>query len=151
MKRVGAVILSLFAVAFPAFAEQFLAVSDIHFNPFADPAIVAKLEAADVSQWDAILTSSTVTTFSTYGSDVNDPLLRSAIGEMRTQLPSPAFVLISGDFLAHDFDKSYQQYATDKSQTAYSAFVTKTVAYVASAFRKAYPGVRVYPTLGNND
>src|SRR5713226_6163262 len=151
MKRVAAVIVSLIAFANPAFAEKFLAVSDIHFNPFADPSIVAKLEAADVSQWDAILASSTVTAFSTYGSDVNDPLLRSAIGEMQKQLPSPAFVLISGDFMAHDFDKSYQQYATDKSQTAYTAFVAKTIAYVASKFRKAYPGVRVYPTLGNND
>src|SRR5258708_28875712 len=151
MKRIGAVILSLFAVASSALAEKFLAVSDIHFNSFADPAIVARLEAAEVSQWDAILASSTVTAFSTYGSDVNDPLLRSALGEMRKQLPSPAFVMISGDFLAHEFDKSYQQYATDKSQTAYTAFVTKTIAYVASAFRKAYPGVRVYPTLGNND
>jgi len=151
MKKVGALIFSLFAIAFPALAEQFLAVSDIHFNPFADPAIVAKLEAAGVSQWDAILASSTVTAFSTYGSDVNDPLLRSAIGEMKKQLPSPAFVLISGDFLAHDFDKNYQQYATDKSQTAYTAFVTKTIAYVASKFHNAYPDVRVYPTLGNND
>ena len=29
--------------------------------------------------------------------------------------------MISGDFLAHDFDKSYQKYATDKSQAAYTA------------------------------
>jgi sphingomyelin phosphodiesterase acid-like 3 len=151
MKKAGLVLLSFFAVASSAFGETFLSVSDIHFNPFADPALVAKLEAADVSQWDSIFASSTVTTFSTYGSDVNDPLLRSALAEMQKQLPSPAFVLISGDFLAHGFDKTYQHYATDKSQTAYTAFVTKTVAYVASALRKAYPGVRIYPTLGNND
>ena len=49
MKRVGAVFFSLFAIASSAFAEKFLSVSDIHFNPFADPALVAKLEAADVS------------------------------------------------------------------------------------------------------
>jgi hypothetical protein len=151
MKRVGAVILSLFAVASSALAERVLSVSDIHFNPFADPAIAAKLEAADVSEWEAILASSTVTAFSPYGSDLNHPLLLSAMGEMQKQLPSPAFVLISGDFLAHSFDKSYQQYATDKSPAAYSAFVTKTNEYVASVFRKAYPGVRIYPTLGNND
>jgi hypothetical protein len=151
MRKIGAVLLSLFAVASSALADKFLSVSDIHFNPFADPAIVAKLEAADVSQWDAIFASSAVTAFSPDGSDTNDPLLRSALGEMQTQLPSPAFVLISGDFLAHKFDKTYQQYATDKSQTAYTAFVTKTIAYVASRFRKAYPGVRIYPTLGNND
>lgn len=151
MKKAGLVLLSLFAVASSAFGETFLSVSDIHFNPFADPALVAKLEAADVSQWGAIFASSTMTAFSAYGSDVNDPLLRSALGEMQKQLPSPAFVLISGDFLAHKFDKTYQQYATDKSQAAYTAFVTKAVAYVASNFRKAFPGVRIYPTLGNND
>jgi len=151
MKKAGVVLLSLFAVASSAFGEKFLSVSDIHFNPFADPAIVAKLEAADVSQWDAIFASSAVTAFSPDGSDTNEPLLRSALGEMQKQLPSPAFVLISGDFLAHHFDKNYQQYATDKSQTAYTAFVTKTIAYVAAKFRKAYPGVRIYPALGNND
>jgi sphingomyelin phosphodiesterase acid-like 3 len=151
MKKAGVVLLAFFAVASSAFAETFLSISDIHFNPFADPALVAKLEAADVSQWDAIFASSTVTAFNIYGSDVNDPLLRSALAEMQKQLPSPAFVLISGDFLAHGFDKTYQQTATDKSPAAYTAFVTKTVAYVASALRKAYPGVRIYPTLGNND
>lgn len=150
MKK-AVVLLAFFAFASSAFAGKFLSVSDIHFNPFADPAIVTKLEAAEVSEWDAILASSTVTAFSAYGSDVNDPLLRSAIGAMQKELPSPAFVLISGDFLAHGFEKSYQQYATDKSQAAYTAFVTKTVAYVASNFRKTYPGVRIYPTLGNND
>lgn len=151
MKRIAAVLCSVFAVAFPALAEQFLSVSDVHFNPFADPAIFAKLEAADVSQWDAILASSTMTAFSTYGQDLNDPLFRSAVGEMQKQLPSPAFVLIAGDFLAHDFQKNYQQYATDKSQAAYTAFVAKTNAYIASVFRRAYPDVRIYPTLGNND
>ncbi|MGA8810125.1 MAG: hypothetical protein WB973_19830 [Thermoanaerobaculia bacterium] len=151
MKKAGVILLSLFAVASSALAEKFLSVSDIHFNPFADPAIVAKLEAADVSQWDAILASSTVTAFSPAGSDTNDPLLRSAFGEMQKQLPSPAFVLISGDFLAHSFDKNYQQYASDKSQTAYTAFVKKTIAYVALKLHHAYPGARIYPTLGNND
>ena len=151
MKRAGLVLVSLLAIASSAFAEKFLSVSDIHFNPFADPALVAKLEAADVSEWDAILASSTETSLGAYGSDLNDRLLRSAIGEMKKQIPSPAFVLISGDFLAHSFNKSYQQYATDKSQTAYTAFVKKTNAYLASVFLEAYPGVRIYPTLGNND
>src|SRR5688500_20338316 len=88
MKRLAAIVLSLFAVASSALAEKFLSVSDIDFNPFADPAIVTKLEAADVSQWDAILASSASTAFSTYGSDLNDPLLRSALGEMQKQLPA---------------------------------------------------------------
>jgi sphingomyelin phosphodiesterase acid-like 3 len=151
MKRAAAVMFCLIVCASPAFAEKFLSISDVHFNPFADPALVAQLEAADVSQWDAILGSSTVTTFSTYGSDVNHPLLRSALAEMQKQIPSPAFVMISGDFLAHGFQKNYQALATDKSQSAYTAFVKKTNAYMVSLFSKTWPGVPVYPTLGNND
>ncbi|HEY0371967.1 MAG TPA: hypothetical protein VGD79_08190, partial [Thermoanaerobaculia bacterium] len=54
-------------------------------------------------------------------------------------------------FLAHDFQKTYQQYATDKSQAAYTAFVTKTIAYVTAQLRDTYPNVPLYPTLGNND
>jgi sphingomyelin phosphodiesterase acid-like 3 len=151
MRKTGAILLLLLAAASPAAAEKFLSVSDIHFDPFADPALIAKLEAADVAQWDAILASSSVQAFSTYGHDINDALLRSAVAEMKKQIPSPAFVVISGDFLAHKFDQTYQQYATDKTQTAYTAFVTKTIAYVAGMLRKAYPDVPVYPTLGNND
>ncbi|HEX2835093.1 MAG TPA: metallophosphoesterase [Thermoanaerobaculia bacterium] len=151
MKKAGTLLVFLVAVVCSARAGTFLSLSDVHFDPFADPTLVAKLEAADVAEWEAILDSSAVKTFSTYGSDINDPLFRSAVGEMQKQLPSPAFVLLSGDFLAHGFQKSYQQYATDKSQAAYTAFVTKTIAYVAGVLRKAYPGVRIYPTLGNND
>jgi len=150
MNKFRAVALSLLFVS-SASAETFLSVSDVHFNPFADPSLVTKLEAADVSEWEAILDTSADKAFSTYGSDINEPLFRSALGEMQKQIPKPAFVLISGDFLAHGFQKSYQQYASDKSQAAYTQFVTKTIAYVASAFQKAYPGVRIYPTLGNND
>jgi sphingomyelin phosphodiesterase acid-like 3 len=139
------------ALALPLHAETFLSVSDIHFDPFADTTLIAKLEAADVEEWEAILASSSVKTFSTYGHDINDPLFRSAIAEMKARIASPAFVLISGDFLAHDFQKTYQQYATDKSQTAYTAFVTKTVAYVAGVLQKTFPGIPIYPTLGNND
>ncbi|HEX6160760.1 MAG TPA: metallophosphoesterase [Thermoanaerobaculia bacterium] len=151
MRKSGAVFVLLMAFVSSAAAEKFLSVSDIHFDPFADPALVAKLEAADVGQWEAILATSTQTGFSPRGQDINDALLRSAMAEMQKQIPSPHFVLISGDFLAHKFDSTYQQYATDKSPAAYTAFVTKTIAYVADRFRKAYPGVPVYPTLGNND
>lgn len=151
MKKFGAIAGLLLVLSLAAHAETFLSISDIHFDPFADPSLVTKLEAADVTQWEAILASSATTAFSPYGSDVNEPLLRSAVAEMKAQIPKPPFVLISGDFLAHKFQEKYQQYATDKSQEAYTAFVTKTIAYVASVLRTAYPGARIYPTLGNND
>lgn len=151
MQKLAVLLGLVLAVSLPAHAETFLSISDIHFDPFADTTLIAQLEAADVSQWDAILASSSVKTFSTYGSDINDPLFRAALAEMKARIASPSFVLISGDFLAHGFQKTYQQYATDKSQAAYTAFVTKTIAYVAGALRKTYPGIPIYPTLGNND
>ena len=151
MKKLVVLAALALALASPVCAETFLSISDIHYDPFADPSLVAQLEAADVSQWQAIFATSDAKTFSTYGNDINEPLFRSAIAEMKARIPSPAFVLISGDFLAHGFQKTYQQYATDKSQAAYTAFVTKTIAYVAGALRDAYPNVRIYPTLGNND
>jgi hypothetical protein len=36
----------------------FLIVSDLHFDPFADPAIVKELAAADVHAWPAIFKGS---------------------------------------------------------------------------------------------
>src|SRR5215831_2135787 len=135
----------------PAAGGQFLAVSDIHFDPFYDPSLVAQLVAADVSQWETIFATSAITTVSPRGQDSNYPLLRSALAEMQQRLPANAFILISGDFMSHDFSKNFQNYAPDKSQAAYQAFVTKTIQFVARAFQQAFPGTRLLPTLGNND
>ena len=83
MRKNGAVLVVLLLLcASPASAEKFLSVSDIHFDPFADPSLVAQLEAGDVSKWGAILATSSQKSFSTYGSDINDALLRSAVAEM---------------------------------------------------------------------
>ena len=152
MKNRGAIfVLLLFVCAASASAETFLSVSDIHFDPFADPSLVTKLEAADASQWEAILATSTQTAFSPYGKDINHALFVSAVAEMKQQIPSPAFVLVSGDFLAHKFQQTYQQYASDKSQAAYTAFVSKTIAYVSATLHAAFPNAPIYPVLGNND
>src|SRR5690349_4383251 len=59
-----------------------LVVSDIHFNPMADPGLVTKLEAAEPSQWQTILSRSKSTSFSQYGQDTNWWLLRSSLDQM---------------------------------------------------------------------
>lgn len=61
----------------PAAAGTFLSISDVHFNPFYDPSLVPRLVQADVQEWEGIFAGSQVTAVSTYGSDVNYPLLRS--------------------------------------------------------------------------
>jgi hypothetical protein len=84
----------------------FLIVSDLHFDPFADPAIVKELVAADVQAWPAIFESSKLPGFAQYGNDSNYPLMASALEAARRILPRPDFVLYPGDYLAHEFERS---------------------------------------------
>ena len=83
--------------------DQFLIASGIHFNPMADPSLIADLMAAAPAQWEAILQRSKLTAFSQYGHDTNWWLLQSSLNEMRATLPRPAFIMITGDILAHQF------------------------------------------------
>ena len=61
--------------------SKFLLVSDLHFNPMADPVLVKDLEAAEPEQWEAILDRTMPNTFSPYKSDTNWWLLKSAMGQ----------------------------------------------------------------------
>ena len=89
----------------------FLIVSDLHFDPFADPAIVEELAAADVQAWPAIFESSKERGFAQYGSDSNYPLMASALEAARRMLPRPDFVLYPGDYLAHEFETKFDRHA----------------------------------------
>jgi sphingomyelin phosphodiesterase acid-like 3 len=75
-------------------------MSDLHFDPMADPKLVDRLAAAEPELWAGVLDSSGNQSLGQYGRDTNWPLLRSALGQMAETLPHPAFALISGDFLA---------------------------------------------------
>jgi hypothetical protein len=58
-------------------SHQFLIASDLHFNPFADPTLVADLAAAPATAWEPILNRSQPTAYSPYGQDTNWWLLQS--------------------------------------------------------------------------
>ena len=135
----------------PPATGAFLSLSDIHFDPFYDPSLVPQLVKADVEEWKRIFAGSQVTAVSTYGSDVNFPLLRSTLAALGSAAPQPDFILISGDFLGHGFEQSFQKESPDKSAAAYQAFVRKTLGFVTSRLRETFPGVPIYPALGNND
>jgi len=132
-------------------SNQFLIVSDIHFNPMADPSLVADLAAADPTQWETILERSKRTRFSQYGGDTNWWLLRSALDQMRVTLPHPAFIMVPGDLLAHDFPKTYATVTHDNDREHYRAFVLKTLDFLALEFRKRFGDTKILVTPGNND
>ena len=139
------------AQAGTAATEQFISISDIHFNPYYDPTLMTQLEASDVAGWEGVFQSSKIQQPNSYNSDTNYPLFVSFLADLKTRVAGARFATISGDFLAHDFPQNFQLYSPDKSEQAYQSFVTKTVQFIANELRAAVPGLKIYPALGNND
>lgn len=136
----------------PPATGRFLALGDIHFDPFADPAIVPKLIAADAERWPAIFASSRLTAPAGAGSDTNYPLLDSALKAAAAAAGKPGydFVLLTGDLLSHGFEDSFAKYGgADKA--ALSAFTLKTLTFVNREVRRRFRGALLIEALGNND
>jgi sphingomyelin phosphodiesterase acid-like 3 len=126
-------------------------ISDLHFDPMADPKLVDRLAVADPEEWHAVFESAADTGLARYGKDTNWPLLRSALGQMKEALPEPAFLLVPGDFLAHNFRRGFDASAADHSDAAYRLFVRKTMQFLALQLEQTFPDTPILPTLGNND
>lgn len=141
----------LVVFAATAHADEFISLSDVHFNPYYDPSLMAQLEASDVAQWPAIFASSKITTPSTYGADTNYPLFQSFLADLKVRAADARFVTITGDLLGHDFPQNFQLYSADKSEDAYESFTTKTIQFIASQIQSAVPHIPIFPVLGNND
>lgn len=134
-----------------ATSQPVLVFSDLHFNPFSDPALVGALQTAEVSRWRSIFGGSAQKTYAGYGSDTNYPLLASALTAMQRAAPRPELVLIAGDFMAHGFQSSFKETAPDTSAAALAAFTAKTNQFLAQEIAATFPDTQVLPALGNND
>lgn len=140
-------------------AVSALLISDIHFDPFHDPAKAKQLARDPVSDWPALLAApdsagapasfrQLQSACGTRGVDTPYPLLRSALRAMRAH-SHPQFVTVSGDLIAHQFDCRYLKTVGDPA--GYESFVEKTIGFVVGQLRAAWPGVPIYVALGNND
>lgn len=129
---------------------MFLLLSDIHFDPYADPAIMEKLGAKPL----AACRGSSPSTFSKFGSDTNYPLLKSTLDQVaataRENHIHYDYVIVTGDFLAHEFDTRFRQ-CVGGGDEAYRKFSADTISFVDGMIAKALPGVPVFAALGNND
>ncbi len=128
-----------------------LSLSDIHFNPFYDPALVGRLDRSDYRRWKAIFSNSGVRGDGGYSADTNYNLLNSALDYARQVSPHPDFVIIAGDFLAHNFQQTYVSLTGNRDPAALEAFIDKTIAFVTQMIEERFPNTPVYPALGNND
>jgi sphingomyelin phosphodiesterase acid-like 3 len=139
-----------------------LLVSDIHFEPFFDPAKVPQLAAAPSTEWKAILAAphspdqpqrfaALEQICHVRGDDTSFTLLNSSLKAMRSHAASAKFVTVSGDLLSHGFDCKYNTILPKSTQDDYRKFVRKTLDYLVEELYGSFPGVPVYIALGNND
>jgi sphingomyelin phosphodiesterase acid-like 3 len=153
---------SLLAHAHAATDAPVLMLSDIHLDPFHDPAKLPQLRSTPVEGWAAILNATPSatqaadfaalqSTCGARGVDTPSVLLESSLAAERREQPKPLFVTVSGDLMAHQFDCRFHTLAPTGTPADYSAFAAKTVAYVALRLRETFPGTPIYLALGNND
>ena len=144
----------------PTATVPVLMLSDLHFDPFRDPAKVAKLAAAPLADWTKILTApafddraaayaSLEAACRAKGEDSDFDLLSSSLRAEKAAVPKPEFITISGDLLVHQFDCRY--HAIIQGGDGYAAFAEKTASFVIRSVEQEFPGTPVYVALGNND
>jgi hypothetical protein len=129
---------------------MFLLLSDLHFDPYSDRAIMEQLGAKPLAPCQ----SAAPTAFSKYGRDTNLPLLKSALDQAARAAAENHFhydyAIITGDFLAHNFDTRFAV-CVGGDTAAYQKFVIATLDFVNRMIAKTLPGVPVFAALGNND
>lgn len=139
-----------------------LFLSDIHLDPYADPAKVARLNAAPAVDWPEILASPASPTQAAdlaslrkacpvRGNDTTNQLFQSSLRAIHRDAAHAHFVTISGDLLAHQFDCKYRTLLPTATHADYLAFTEKTIGYIITLLREAVPGIPIYVALGNND
>lgn len=125
-------------------------ITDIHFNPFYDPKLVPQLLKAKVEEWEGIFESSEVTGYGTVNSsETNYNLLMASLKQMSETTGNPDFIIFTGDFLAHDFNKKFTD--AGGQQDNYESFVDNTIAFMVMQFKSFFKQTPVYLSLGNND
>ncbi len=129
---------------------MFVLFSDVHFDPFADPAKVKALAGAPAAAWGEILADA-AQGFGAYGRDTDNALFASFLDDMARRAPKPDFLLFPGDMLCHRFWTEYPRLTGDGSPAGLLAFIAKTAEYFFTEVTRRFPGCPLFPALGNND
>ena len=135
--------------------------SDIHFNPLDDPTLCHSLDAADPSDWAAILKGSLKPlALPPLHTDTNYLLLGLALSSIKQNMGASPVVIFAGDLLVHKISSLYYENCdgltgvqTPNAQQvlAMQAFADKTATFVMQQTRAAVGSVPVMFVVGNND
>lgn len=141
--------------------KSFVAVSDIHFNPFANCArtpceLIITLQKAPASQWSQILENHRNPIFNPRGTDTNIAMLDSSLTALHRLPHTYQFVLVTGDFIAHQYRTLFDRYTglqRNKAgeSLAYADFVKKTFQYLSLRLQATFPHTPLYIAIGNVD
>jgi sphingomyelin phosphodiesterase acid-like 3 len=137
-------------------------MSDIHFDPFRDPAKAQRLVDAPEGEWNKILGdvdspdqkqayANLQTTCHETSDDSSYALLQSSLAQMKLEAPEAKFATVSGDLIVHSLPCRFKQLVPGKTESDYKAFVEKTDRYVIDQVRLSLGGMPVYVALGNID
>ncbi|MEP2707575.1 MAG: metallophosphoesterase [Roseibium sp.] len=128
----------------------FLIVTDIHFDPFAKPDLVPKLDQSPVSEWAAIFREGAGNDFQGYGDDAGYPLMASALQAAAAQKFDYDYVLYTGDYLSHGFNDDYKRFAGSKP-LGITSFSIKTTQFVSRLLNETFGDIPVLGVMGNTD
>jgi sphingomyelin phosphodiesterase acid-like 3 len=124
-----------------------LLISDLHFDPLADPSLVKQLIGAPVCDWETIFSSSKQTRYAHAPQDANYPLIKSTLSAAAAQ-SSVDFVVGTGDYLRHNFEDAFLKAGGTSDE--FTEFATKTALFVVHALQTTFRAP-VYFALGNDD
>jgi sphingomyelin phosphodiesterase acid-like 3 len=137
-------------------------LSDIHFDPFHDPGKAAQLRSLPVSRWAKVLAAPATptqaadfdklqTACDAKGVDTPYVLLDSTIYAMHKVQPRPAFITVSGNIMANQFDCRFHTLFPTATASEYSTFASRTIEFVAYSLWSTYQNTPIYMALGNTD
>ncbi|MCP4382781.1 MAG: hypothetical protein GY798_15405 [Hyphomicrobiales bacterium] len=129
---------------------QFLAISDVHLNPLTGAVPLTDLLSTDAGDWPGLFARHPEPVV-TYGADANVPLFQSAIADAAARVPSPDFVLYTGDFIVHELATKVTAADADAPADAVSTMAAKITRTVGQALKAAFPSAPIFPALGNTD
>ncbi len=135
----------------PADPEDFIVISDVHFNPFDDTALFNRLVVSPAEDWADIFTSSSNVELPDYGSESNFTLLTKALDSAMNKANVPAMVIFPGDILRHNFNTEFYRLYGSNDEAALKSFILKTVQFFVLQISERFPYSPVLFTLGNND
>lgn len=135
--------------------QPFLVISDIHFNVFngLDQAQFAELAGLDAAEWPSFFDALDQPVVK-QGKDSNYTLMVSALKAAANRLPDAPFVIFPGDFMGHDWQKTYNQLASEtleENPQAFRDFTAKALKLITDEVANHFPDAAFLPTLGNDD